>query len=168
MLLFFTIVAVSLDAYLASLAYGIKNKLKIGEIAYAAAFTFVMCAISLLVSSLIAYEDLFRLAGGLIFIGLGIKSFLPHKDCIPGMGRRGYRELAVLGVGVAADAALACLSMAAEGYEIILYAVYMCAAHFLFICCGMATARGLGRFTGKLPYLSGAFLIGLGLFKLLG
>ena len=169
MLLFFTIVAVSIDAYLASLAYGIKNKLNIGEIVYAASFTFVLCAITLLISSVMAgYGQLFKLAGGLIFIGLGLKSFLPQEEQTQVMGKRGFRELAVLGIGVAADAALACLSIEAVGYRIIVYAFFMCAAHFLFICCGMATAKGLGGLTGKLQYLSGAFLIGLGLFKLLG
>ena len=170
MFLLFTILAVSVDAYLASLAYGVKNKLTIPEILYASTFTFLLCGIALLVSdSLSGYAQLLRWMGAGIFLLLGIKNFLPSagSESQPTVrpGKRGYADLTALGLGIAADAALACLTIRPD--SLILCAFLMCAAHFAFICCGMATARDLPRISEKLPYVSGLFLIALGLYRLL-
>lgn len=143
MLFFFTVLAVSVDAFIVSLAYGIHSKLKIGDILYASSFTFVLCAATLTVSSLLGAGRVLRLIGGLVFIVLGLKmSFAGRR------GRRrsargksgGYRELAALGIGVGTDAALACLSLPDAGIGIAASAFFLFAAHFLFICCGMAAA----------------------------
>ncbi len=167
MLLFFTVLAVSVDAFAASLAYGIRNKLKIGEILYASSFTFIMCSLTLTLSSALGgYARLFRIAGGLIFIALGTENLLPEKRESGFYRRRGYRELAVLGIGVASDAALACLSLPTEGVGVIVCAFFMFAAHFLFICCGMAAADGLTVFASRLKILSGLFLVCMGIARL--
>lgn len=168
MLLFFTIVAVSLDAFIASLAYNIKNKLSVWEITYCSSFTFLLCCLTLTVSAVLqAYGNVFKIAGGIIFICLGCKSFLPSGDEQRLLKKRSYFDLAVLGLGVAADAALACLTMTAGGWLIPLYAFYMFAAHFFFICLGMVTA-GSFPVLNKLSFLSGLFLIALGFYKIFG
>lgn len=166
MLLFFTIVAVSLDAFIASLAYNIKNKLSTSEIVYCSAFTFLLCCITLTVGS--ALRDagyIFKIIGGFIFIALGIKSFIPSAETQQLYKKRNYFDLAILGLGVAADAALACLTMTVGGWMIPLYAFYMFAAHFFFICLGMVTA-GSFSVLDKLNFLSGLFLIALGIYKI--
>lgn len=168
MLLFFTIVAVSLDAFIASLAYGIKNKLTILEIVYCSSFTFLLCCLTLMIGSALGeYGYYFRIAGGVIFICLGCKSFIPKKETREFYKKRNYIDLAVLGLGVAADAALACLTMSVGGWTIPLYAFYMCAAHFFFICLGMVTA-GSFPVLNKLGFLSGLFLVALGIYKIFG
>ncbi len=169
MLFFFTVLAVSVDAFIVSLAYGIHNKLKIGDILYASSFTFVLCAATLTVSSLLGAGRVLRLIGGLVFIVLGLKSLLPAEETAafrPGKSG-GYRELAALGIGVGTDAALACLSLPDAGIGIAASAFFLFAAHFLFICCGMAAADAVRPLASGLKVLSGLFLVGLGLFRLL-
>ena len=158
MLFFFTVLAVSVDAFIVSLAYGIHSKLKIGDILYASSFTFVLCAATLTVSSLLGVGRV-----------LGLKSLLPAEETAafrPGKSC-GYRELAALGIGVGTDAALACLSLPDAGIGIAASAFFLFAAHFLFICCGMAAADAVRPLASGLKVLSGLFLVGLGLFRLL-
>lgn len=167
MLLFFTVIAVSIDAFIASLAYGIKNKLTIVQIVYAASFTFILCYFTLTIGSLLSdYGYFFKIAGGVIFICLGLKSFIPSPEEPDFYKKRNLGDLAVLGLGVAADAALACLTITASGFHIPLYAFYMFAAHFFFICLGMVAA-GTFPVLRKLGFLSGIFLIALGLYKII-
>ena len=169
MLFFFTVLAVSTDAFVVGLAYGMHSKLKIGEILYASAFTFVLSAAALTVSSLLGDGSALRLAGGLVLIALGLKNLLPAEEAAAfrPVKSGGYRALAALGVGVGADAALACLSLAATGVGLVSCAFFLFAAHFLFLCCGMAAADAVRSPASGLKTLSGLFLAGLGLFRLI-
>lgn len=92
--------------------------------------------------------------------GLALAAFRPGRS-------GGYRELAALGIGVGTDAALACLSLPDAGIGIAASAFFLFAAHFLFICCGMAAADAVRPLASGLKVLSGLFLVGLGLFRLL-
>lgn len=168
MILFFTIVAVSLDAFIASLAYNMKNKLSTFEIVYCSAFTFLLCGVTLTIGSMLsAFGTWFKLFGGVVFICLGVKNMLPGGTHERLSFRRNYFDLAVLGLGVAADAALACLAMTATGWTVLLYAFYMFAAHFFFICLGVVAA-GTFKILDKLSFLSGLFLVALGIWKIVG
>lgn len=170
MLFFFTVLAVSVDAFIVSLAYGIHSKLKIGDILYASSFTFVLCAATLTVSSLLGRRPgAAALSAGSFSSCWGLKSLLPAEETAafrPGKSG-GYRELAALGIGVGTDAALACLSLPDAGIGIAASAFFLFAAHFLFICCGWPRPTRWRPLASGLKVLSGLFLVGLGLFRLL-
>ena len=84
MVLFFTVIAVSIDAYLASLAYNLKKPLKFYEVLYAASFTFLICLISLTLNdAFIEHLSVVKEISALIFIFIGVKNYLSifRKNC---------------------------------------------------------------------------------------
>ncbi len=166
MVLFFTVIAVSIDAYLASLAYNLKKPLKFYEVLYAASFTFLICLISLTLNdAFIEHLSVVKEISALIFIFIGVKNYLSIFRKKPLMDESGPKELWLLGLAVSADAGLACLSIEVTAAYLPFYAFVMFAAHFFFLLMGAVTVR-LISVINKLSVLSGVFLIAFGIFKL--
>lgn len=165
MILFLTVIAVSIDALIASFGYTVKNRMTAAETVYCAAFTFLLCVVTLTVgSTLVKYGQWFKIAGGVLFLCLGIKSFTERDERKIILQKRNDADLAALGIGIASDAALACLTIAASGWQIPLYAFYMFAAHLFFILLGAIAAGGIP--VRRLRVLSGVMLVALGIYKL--
>jgi|GEM_PF-2038162 membrane protein len=161
-----TVIAVSIDAYLASLAYCLKKTLSLSEVLYAASFTFFICLIALTVNdAFIEHLSFVKEVGALIFIFIGIKNYAGLFRKKPLMDKSEPKELWLLGLAVSADAGLACLSVEMTAPIIPLYAFFFFAAHFFFLLLGTLTVRLTG-FMNRLSALSGVCLIALGLFKL--
>ena len=166
MVLFFTVIAVSIDAYLASLAYNLKKPLNFFEVLYAASFTFFVCLIALTLSdAFIEHLSVVKEVSALIFIFIGIKNYIGIFQKKPLMDESQPKELWLLGLAVSADAGLACLSIQVNAAFLPLYAAVMFAAHFFFLLLGAVTVR-LISIINKLSVLSGVFLIAFGVFKL--
>lgn len=166
MVVFITVIAVSIDAYLASLAYCLKRPLNFFEVLYAASFTFLVCLAALIVNdAFIEHLSVVKEIGALIFIFIGVKNYTDIFARKPLMDDERPKELSLLGLAVSADAGLACLSLEIVPSFIPLYAFFMFAAHFFFLLLGSISVRLL-KVMRKISMLSGVCLIALGLFKL--
>lgn len=167
MIRFLTIIAVSVDAYLAGLAYNLGRKLKLAEVLYASSFTFFVCCLAFCLNA--AYVEnlpFLKEAGAAIYVLIGARNYLGESEggLLPRAKSQG--GLWLLGLAVSADAGLASLTIElASSAEIPINAFYMFSAHFFFLLLGTLSVKFMGaiKFAAR---LSGVFLIGLGLVKL--
>ena len=168
MILLTTVLAVSVDAYLAGLAYNLNRKLSKKEVLYAGSFTFFSCYIALLLrESLSRFALLVDLVGALIFIFLGAKNYLGStmQKRLFSRGMVIDREVWMLGLAVSADGAIACLAFSVQLIYMPIYALLMCVGHTLFLALSTLTVR-LIKLATSVSIISSVALIGLGIYKL--
>ena len=167
MVFLLTILAVSVDAYLASIAYCLKRKLTFFETLYAGAFTFFTCILSLLMNQIFLSKISFiNTFGAIIFIFLGIKNYLGSFNKREVFSENTIGNVCLLGIAVSIDASIACLTLDRGNIPIIVCALLMCVSHTAFLGLGVITAR-FSKIADNLSRLSGLFLIGLGIMRLL-
>lgn len=168
MVLFFTVIAVSLDAYLAGLAYNLKRKMTLPETIYVASFTFFVCVIAFTLNfGLIESLPFVKEAGAGIFVYIGAKNYLGRFAPRGIARRREPKELWLVGLAVSADAGLASLSLPVPAeWAIPVYAFFMFVAHLGFLILGSATVRLIGVME-RLSSYSGAIMIAIGVYKML-
>ena len=163
MIFLLTVFAVSLDAYIAGLAYNLKRKLNFAEVLYAGAFTFFVSALALILNEEIASRvKNIKEIGALVFMFLGLKNYLSYFS-----GSKSEQEnssLVLLGIGVSIDAGIACLTMELT-MPILVSSLVMFLGHFIFLLLGAYTAR-LVKFVKNFSLASGIALMALGVIKL--
>ncbi len=164
MIFLLTVFTVSLDAYVASLAYNLKRKLNFWELFYAGAFTFFVSLLALSCNEILrTYISFIKEIGACVFLLLGLKnyySFFSNED-----KNVEYGSVTMLGIGVSIDAGIACLTTD------IVYSTFLCATvmflgHFSFLLLGGFTAKAV-KIVKKMSLYSGIVLMILGILKLL-
>ncbi len=166
--LFVTALAVSVDAFVAGLAYNLKRRMSIGEVLYAGLITFFMCFAALLLNKIVLkFLPAINLIGAIVFIFLGIRNFR-EKEEEKSLLNRNTTESSVclLGLAVATDAAIACLMVEVKYALIVLYAFVMCVGHTLFLGISAFFVR-LNGVKKPVTRISGVMLIAIGIFKLI-
>lgn len=161
-----TIIAVSVDAYFAALAYGFGEKIGVGKVAYAASFTFFVCVVCCVASERItsAFPVLGK-AGGAILFCLGARNYLSRFPDGSLMFERTRGGIAALGLAVSADAGASCLATGETGvFFAITYSLGACMAHFAFLYLGFRCA-GIRRTAENATVVSGIALMLTGIFK---
>jgi hypothetical protein len=164
MIFLLTVFTVSLDAYIASLAYNLKRKLSFIELLYAGSFTLLVSIIALTFNEIIRSHIIYiKEIGACVFILLGLKNYYSYFE-------RDKREdevgsISMLGLGVSVDAGIACLTTELV-YPIVLCSILMFLGHFCFLVLGAYTARAV-KLVKNLSLLSGLILVFLGIIKLL-
>lgn len=163
-----TAIAVSLDGMLAGFAMGVKSKFSCRFPLIAAAMTFLLCAAASLLGTLASghFGDAVCSAGAVFLILMGAVNFFRKES--PVQSRPGLKESFAVGTAVAADAAVANLSVCLMGYDSMLVPLFFAAAHFVMVSLGylLANVSPLARLrhTGK---IAGALLAAVGILKLL-
>ncbi len=154
-----TALAVSVDAYFAGLSYAITTKVNAKSVICVLFITFLCCVLALALSAiLVAYAYVFRVAGGVVFIGLGVRNLFERKET------QVFSSVWVLGLGVSMDAALACLTLAVSPSRILFLALLFAFFHALFSALGFFCAR-FARAARFLTVTAGIGLIVLGVKK---
>lgn len=158
MVLFFTAISVSIDAYAAGFAYGMTKKIGVLGALYAGVITFLACLIAGVFKAFFIENVLyFNLISGLTLSCIGIKYMLDSRKNVK--EEKSVSGLTALGFFVSVDAAIACLAM--EG-GVVSVALLMGQFHAVFLYLGAVSARPLPAI-GNLTFLSGAFLFLLGI-----
>ena len=158
--------AVSVDAYLAGFAYCVKRKLTFFQTLYAGSFTFFICVIALVLGDAYLKESvIFEYLGAFLFLFIGFKNYFGSFKEEGLMKTSSAENPTLLGLAVSVDAGVACLAYSVKGMMIFPYAFVMFAGHFLFLLLGSLTAKLL-FFVKKVSFLSGVFMIFLGIMKL--
>lgn len=181
MVFLFTVISVSVDAYAAGLAYNLGKRLTFSETVYAGFYTFVACllAAALRDAALNGVAALSAI-GGILLMLLGVnciagqlsESFLSHAygyaknpfsaNCV--CGEKRDSGVTALGISVSVDAAAATVAMRGTGaFEC---AFMMFVFHTFFLRIGALSAKPLKLF-GGVTYFSGAFLILLGIYRII-
>ena len=164
MIFLLTVFTVSLDAYIASLAYNLKKKLTFWELLYAGSFTFLVSLLALSFNGLLRAHILYiKEIGACVFLLLGLKNY--YSYFANDKGDESVGSVAMLGLGVSVDAGIACLTTDLVS-PLLLSATTMFLGHFCFLLLGAYIARAV-KIIKKLSLISGLMLIFLGLFKLL-
>lgn len=165
---FLTIIAVSADAYFASLLFSATNKPSAVALAYAASFTFFVCFCCLNLSAAItAAFPLVERLGGLLLILIGGKNYREYfeKRDLLTFNRNRYGSAAALGLAVSSDAGASCFTVGRTDLPFVLaYSFGACAAHFAFMALGKRHAEltfGLKR----ADVLSSVALMAIGFIK---
>lgn len=137
-----TIIAVSVDAYFASIAYGLNEKLSALKILYAASFTFFMCVICGVSGEFVAtLSPLLGKTGGVIFLFLGARNYLSFFGKQSLIVERKNGGVAALGVAVSVDAGISSFAANGSGMAfVLLYALGAFVAHFIFLLLGARCA----------------------------
>lgn len=165
--LLMTALAVSVDAFVAGLAYNLKRKMSVSEVVYAGSFTFFMCVIALLLGkAIIRFIPFISIIGAIVFIILGLKNFCFSEEISLLSVKSKNTSVGFLGIAVATDASIACLTLNVEYSLVAIYALVMCAGHTLFL----GLSRICVRFNSQgkvLSWASGLLLIFIGLSRIL-
>ncbi len=165
--LLMTALAVSVDAFVAGLAYNLKRKMNLMEVIYAGSFTFIACLLALLLGKvLLPLMPFVNLIGALVFICLGIRNFYYRDDEVFNSVKSGDSSVALLGIAVATDAAIACLTINLCFSQMPLYALVMCLGHTLFLGLSRLCVR-IKSVSYGFSIISGVSLIVIGVLRLL-
>ena len=172
LVMLFTIIAVSADAYIAGLSLSGLGRYSLPKILYVSSFTLIMALAFVFMFSYAADEMavfVLKIISGGILIILGTKNLLSSTDKkmlldIP--VKWNLRELALVGISVAIDASIASVALADNGIYLWLVPIFMFAGHFVFLLLGSRTAGFFGLI-GIVNKFSGMFLIILGLSRIL-
>lgn len=166
---FLTALAVSIDAYLAGIAFIFESKRQSFYIVLCAgAYTFILSILAMCFRvSLIGYEVFFKLTGFLIFVALGIKNIVEffrnvkeEKSVVKGI------KIHAIGLGVSTDAGLASLSIGVAKELIVYASATFALLHALFVFLGLYTSK-YAKIAKDAQFVAGIFLIVLGIMKLL-
>lgn len=161
-----SVIAVSVDAYFAAIAYGLGEKLGVIKIAYAASFTFFVCMICGIAGEwLSSVFPIVGKAGGAIFIFLGAHNYLSYFEKKSLTINRKNGGAAALGLAVSADAGVSSLAFGGGSIATVaFYSLCACLAHFAFLLLGARCAEL--RFKAKTASVaSGVALMAIGFFK---
>ena len=161
MLFLFTAFSVSIDAYVAGLAYSIGNKPSLKHVAYVLIFTFIISLIALFVGRILsAYELFFKVFSALLFVFLGVKNLLIKEE------KSDIVSAPIIGMGVGLDAGVACLSFAVSTCFAFAIALVMSVFHGVFFLVGKHCALLL-KTAKRTSVACGILLIMLGIYKLI-
>ena len=161
-----TIIAVSVDAYFASMAYGLNEKLSALKILYAASFTFFMCVICGVSGEFVAtLSPLLGKTGGVIFLFLGARNYLSFFGKEQLIGERKAGGITALGVAVSVDAGISSFAANGSGMAfVLLYAFGAFVAHFIFLLLGARCVK-LRNAAKNASFVSGLALMIIGIYK---
>ena len=166
MVLFFTALSVSIDAYAAGFAYGLTRKLGFFGAIYAGTITFFACLAAGLFRVFFSRGAmLVNFVSGMVLIVLGVKYMVGkcfEKERDNGISFR--HDLTALGFFVSVDAAFACLAI---NENTLVCAFLTSVFHAAFLYFGAMTAKP-SRIFGDLTFLSGVFLFLLGIKRSVG
>ncbi len=166
MVLFFTALSVSIDAYAAGFAYGMTKKLGFFGTVYAGIITFFACLTAGLFRAFFSRNAaLVNFVSGVVLVALGVKYMIGKAfEKVSGNEKSVEYDLTALGFFVSADAAFACLAMSENALTC---AFLTSVFHAAFLYFGAVTAKP-SRIFGDLTFLSGAFLFLLGIKRSVG
>ena len=163
MLFLLTAFSVSIDAYVAGLAFTLGKAPTLKYVASVFAFTFLLSIIALMIGNVLSkYGIVFKIMGALLFIVLGIKNICAYRK---EQEKNRNTSAVTVGISVGLDAGIACLSFSFAFMAAVALSVVMAVFHSAFFMLGQSTAKLLK--TAKRGMLaSGVFLILLGIYKL--
>lgn len=157
MVLLFTAISVSVDAYAAGFAYGMSKRTGVFGAFYAGLITFFACLTAGVFRSFLGgHEKILNIAGGLLLAFTGMKNMLGGREK---KDKSKNTDLTALGLFVGTDAAVACLAL---NDDILPCSLLMGLFHAAFLYLGAISAKPSKVF-GDLTFLSGAFLFALGI-----
>ena len=161
-----TIIAVSVDAYFAAVAYGLGEELNVSEILYAASFTFFVCVICGIAGEFVSSAfPLLGKAGGAIFVFLGARNYLSYFGKKSLTIERKNGGVAALGLAVSVDAGVSCLALGGGNVAfIVIYAAGAFLAHFFFLLLGARCVQ-LRNTAKSASAVSGVALMLIGIYK---
>ena len=161
-----TVIAVSVDAYFAAVAYGIGEELNALKIAYAASFTFFACMICGIAGEwLSSVFSIVGKVGGAIFVLLGARNYLSYFVGKSLMINRRSGGVAALGLAVSADAGVSSLALGGGSMATVMsYSFCVCLAHFAFLLLGARCAKFRSAATPA-SLASGVALMTIGICK---
>ena len=161
-----TVIAVSVDAYFAAVAYGLGEELNALKIAYAASFTFFVCMICGIAGEwLSSVFSLVGTVGGALFVFLGARNSLSSFAGTNLMINRRSGGVAALGLAVSADAGVSSLALGGGSMATVAsYSLCACLAHFVFLLLGARCAKFRSAATTA-SLASGVALMTIGICK---
>ncbi|MBQ7227319.1 MAG: hypothetical protein IJX05_02835 [Clostridia bacterium] len=168
-MIYFTVFAVSLDAYVAGISLGKDGNNALGLL-YVSSYSFILPFIALLLASVFPFkEEWLNTLSACILIILGIKGLLPergNKGLLkpPKPRARGIVRLTLLGVSLSIDSVFGALTAYGVNYAFVV-PFYLMASHFTLLALGSITARLLG-FAEWLMLLASATLVVIGILRL--
>lgn len=163
-----TILAVSLDAYVAGISMG--GKYSTMSLLYASAYSFFLPVIAIFFSVLLnEQQTVLNILSACILIVLGAKGLLPvkkNKGLCQGLKKEkeGFFFLTLLGVSLSIDSAFATLASYDVEYFLFFPFVLMY-THFVLLTLGQYTAKLLG-FSEWLMKIASAILMFVGILRL--
>lgn len=166
MVLFFTALSVSIDAYAAGFVYGMTKRIGFFGAVYAGIITFFACLTACLFRAFfLSNVMLVNFLSGMVLVVLGVKYMIGNaSEKVRDNNKSAEYDLTALGFFVSADAAFACLAI---GENALTCAFLMSVFHAAFLYFGTVTAKP-SRIFGDLTFLSGAFLFLLGIKRSVG
>lgn len=165
-----TILAVSMDAYVAGISLGTYGRIKELGLLYISSFSFILPVAAMLLTSLFSFggDWLNALSAGILII-LGVRGVLPekresgllHAECV----RPGIAYMTLLGLSLSVDTALGAAVLYSEPcFAAVPFILF--AAHYGLMKLGRTTARLL-RFAGGISRAASAALIFIGIIRFL-
>lgn len=167
-MIFITVIAVSLDAYIVGLSIGHTGKFHNLLMVYLASFSLFISASFMYFASMVdSVMRVISLVSGGILILLGLKCFFVQNDkksLMPSITKKyNLLELAILGVSISIDSSLGAVFLINESLNKIV-PLLMMAGHFCFLELGSCTER-LMRLISGVSRFSGLLLIFMGLTR---
>lgn len=170
-MVFVTVIAVSIDAYVAGLSLSEYKRVGIWATLYTALFSLIMpFAAMYLVSEASVAVGWLNTAGACIIIILGIRGLMPEsceKKLVSMTGDGpGFVRVTLLGISLAADTSAGAAALYAEDLAPAVPLMTF-AAHCVLFALGLRTAGLLGA-SRILSRAASAVMIVLGVFRLIG
>ena len=161
MLILFTAFSVSIDAYVAGLAFSLGERVSLKHTICVFVYTFALCCVTLFIGGLISrYSLFFKISGCVLFVFLGIKNICGYKK----RAEQKSTNASLVGISVGLDASVACLSFSLPVLHAFAVAFTMAVFHLVFFVLGQRSARFL-KTAESMSFVSGVFLVLLGIYK---
>lgn len=170
-MIFVTVIAVSVDAYVAGLSLGGCGRVSVPTLLYISAFSFVMPLAVMLLASAAAEElDWLTAASSCIIIILGVRGLLPERTSRRELLQRGSRcglsRATLMGLSLAADTSVGAAALAGESLAAAVPPLAF-AAHFVLLSAGALTVKLLGVSRAIATAASAAMIV-LGVLRMIG
>lgn len=166
---FLTALAVSIDAYLAGIAFIFENNKKTTRIVLSTGFyTLILCIIAFTFRIYLSnFAIVFKIIGFLIFLLLGIKNICEGFEKTKEEKRiEKVIKTHAIGIGVSTDAGLASLSIEITKSQIFYASAVMALFHAGLVLLGLYTSK-YTKIAKDMQICAGIFLIVMGIMKLL-
>lgn len=169
-MIFITIFAVSMDAYVAGIALSARNRVNELQLFYISSFSFVFPALAVALTSFLPTDiSWLNIFSSCILIILGVKGILPEgrkgglAPLLKEDRRIGFGTLTLLGISLSLDSTLGAAAFFEDPLAP-LVPFLLLAAHYLLLFVGRFTVRFLG-IAENVARLASAFLILLGILR---
>ena len=170
-MIFVTIVAVSMDAYVAGISVSRYECIKERMLVYMAAYSLVLPILSIALASAFSSFIWLNVISASIIIIMGLRGILTVGDnsptlIRPGGKQFGYVDATLLGASLSVDTSVGAAALSAESFAVAV-PFFTFAAHYILLSLGRKTAKLFGA-SQIISQLASAAMIILGVIRLIG